>query len=364
MRRPASARLYWASCLAWMLALSCSDGGSRADIFGPPVPRPGSDPGPAAGAGVTAQGAAASASAQGGQVAGSAGQGGMLDFGSETSNGQGGLGGGAGGVGGHGGAPMGGNAGAVSGGGAGTNSTGGVNTGGGGSGSSGTGPVLPTPKSCAEACNTTQDCRIGNQDYGFTCNPATHRCEKPGVVCQSSLECLPSASFWFLDCDSDADCFYFDDDACVSVAGVGKCARLAPGASSDASGCEPPTVDAVTLPRFGAGGSVVVCADGRLRCEHGACVGNCRSHADCSPARNGSVCDFSTGACRCVNDQDCGGLGVSHCNVTTGRCECDGNGDCEELDGRDVCAEGQCACSSAAVCNAEPIFSGTDPVCE
>jgi hypothetical protein len=308
--------------------------------------------------------------AQAGQAVASAGQGGTIDFGSETSNGgsqSAGMGGmslggfaaaGNAGAGGH--VAIAGSA--AQGGSSGSAPTGGVSAGGGGS--SGSGPIWPAPKGCAEACETTQDCRIGTQDYGFTCNPATQRCEKPGVICQSSLECLPSASFWFLDCDSDADCFYFDDDACVSVAGVGKCARLAPGSSSEASGCQPPTADAVTLPRVGSAGSALVCADGRQRCERGACLAACRSHADCSAARNGSVCDLSTGACRCVRDQDCGGLGVSRCNVTSGRCECGGDTDCEELADRDVCVEGQCACSSAAVCNGDPLFSGTKLVCE
>ena len=375
MRRAASALLYGASCLGWMLALSCSDGGGRANIFGSPAPYDG----PLPGSGGVAPGSAGNAgsSEQSASGGGGAGAGGDTDFGSDTSQGAGGQGGASGGISAAGQAgtagdatggqtnPSGGIAGAPSNGGS-AGATGGVNSGGtGGSpGSSGSGPSFPAPKSCVEACKTTQDCRIGNQDFGFTCNPVTQRCDKPGLVCQTALECLPGASFWFLDCDSDADCFYFDDDACVSVSGVGKCARLAPGPSAESSGCEPPNADPVTLPRFAGGGSVLVCADARQRCEHGACVGACRAHEDCTSARNGSVCDFSTGACRCVGDQDCGGLGVSHCNVTTGRCECAGDRDCEELADRDVCVEGQCACSSAAVCNADPLFAGTKLVCE
>jgi hypothetical protein len=370
MRRAASVLLYRALGLAWVLALSCSDGGGRADIFGSPAPHPRPDALPGSGGTTEMPGA----SAQAGQPSTGGAQGGSLDFGSEASSGTGGQRSGSAG---DGGMSIGGSATAGHGGGgasvagsashagsAGTAPMGGVGTGGGGAGSSGSGPSFPAPKTCAEACKITSDCRIGNQDYGFTCNPATHRCEKPLLVCQSSLECLPNASFWFLDCDSDADCFYFDDDACVSVAGVGKCARLAPGPSSEASGCELPTADAVTLPRFGGGGSVLVCADGRQRCEHGDCVGACRAHADCSPARNGSVCDFATGVCRCVKDQDCGDLGVSRCNLTTGRCECSGDTDCEELADRDVCVEGQCACSSAAACNGDPLFASTKLVCE
>jgi hypothetical protein len=258
--------------------------------------------------------------------------------------------------------PQAGSAGASHGGNAGS-ATGGTGTSG-AAGVSGAGPVSSAPKACAEACRTDQDCRVGEQDAGYVCNAATWRCEKPGTSCQSALECLPSASFWFLDCEADTDCFYFADDACVSVAGMGKCARLAPGGSVEASGCEPPTADAVTLPRFGGGDSVVVCADAGKRCEQGACVGSCRSQHECSPARNGSICDLATGGCRCQSDLDCGGLGVSRCNVASGQCECARDSDCEEVPGRDVCVEGQCACSSVAACKGEPSFSGTVLVCE
>jgi hypothetical protein len=297
----------------------------------------------------------------------SAGLGGTSDFGSETSNGGADGGGGmsqagqsaASGDGGGGQpAPNGGMA-----------TTGGVSASGaagigGSAGSAGGSTSIPGPKVCAESCTTTQDCRIGSVDYGFVCNSSSHRCEKPGAPCQSALQCVPGASFWFLDCDSDADCFYFDDDACVSVAGAGKCARLAPGDDLQSSGCEVPTADAMLLPRIAGGDPVLVCGDASRRCEQGACVAACRSHQDCNPTRNGSVCDFQTGACLCVKDQDCGGLGVSRCNVASGRCECASKGDCEELPGRDICLEGQCACSSASVCQDEPLFSGTKSVCE
>jgi hypothetical protein len=219
-------------------------------------------------------------------------------------------------------------------------------------------------KSCAEACDVQEDCRIGTQDVGFDCNPATHRCEKIGLPCHGSQECLPAASLWFLDCASDADCFYFVDAVCVSVAGAGKCARLAPGSSIDASGCESPTADAVLLSQFGSATAVLVCANTNQRCEQGECVLACESDAECGPARNGSICELATGSCRCVKDDDCGAPGVSRCNVATGICECSGAADCQELPGSDVCVGGRCGCSSAAVCNDERLFSGTTSICE
>jgi hypothetical protein len=217
---------------------------------------------------------------------------------------------------------------------------------------------------CAEACTTEQDCRVGSSDYGFDCNPSTRRCERLGFPCKSSSECLPAASLWFFSCSSDADCFYFDDDACVSIAGVGRCARLAPGDDIDDSGCQSPTPDAVLLPRMSGGSSALVCADAGRRCDEGACVAACGSDRECTPARNGSRCDLTSGACSCVKDADCGGPGVSRCDLDSGRCECAGEADCKEVPGSDSCVAGRCGCSSAAACNEESLFAGTKRVCE
>jgi hypothetical protein len=204
------------------------------------------------------------------------------------------------------------------------------------------------------------DCRIFGVDQGYRCNASTHRCERFAEPCRSSLECLPEASFWIFDCATDADCFFFSDDLCVDVGGVGRCARLAPSAN----GCDDPNGDEVMLPRFGAEGSVLVCANASLTCLEGACVPGCRSNADCIPSRNGSVCDLDMRVCRCVSDDDCGGIGVSHCNTGTGRCECADTGDCDEVPNTNTCTAGRCGCAAVSACNAERTFSGTSYACE
>jgi hypothetical protein len=166
-----------------------------------------------------------------------------------------------------------------------------------------------------------------------------------------------------LDCASDTDCFYFPDDVCVNVAGLGKCARLAPHPDDSASGCQEPSPRAVQLPRLVGGQTVVVCANTSQRCEQGQCVPTCETDAACTPAKNGSICDEG-GACRCVKDDDCGGPGVSRCNVATGSCECTRDTDCNDLLGADVCVNGRCGCSSVTVCSGQALFDATTLTCE
>ena len=229
----------------------------------------------------------------------------------------------------------------------------GTNTG----GSAGTGGPLTT---CAERCNVNADCRTFSTDASYRCNTSLHRCERLGEPCRSSTECLPEASLWFFDCDSDTDCFFFSDERCVDVGGSGRCARVAPSAN----GCGDSNPDEVTLPLFGTSGNVLVCANTSLTCDGGACVPGCASNADCSPARNGSVCDTNTRLCLCVRDEDCGGAGVSRCAIATGRCECADARDCNDVPNSDACQAGRCGCSGVSACNDERTFSGTTYVCE
>jgi hypothetical protein len=156
------------------------------------------------------------------------------------------------------------------------------------------------------------------------------------------------------------DCFFFSDDLCVDVGGVGRCARLAPSAN----GCSASTPDEIALPRFGVSGNALVCANTSRTCAEGRCVPGCAADTDCTPERNGSICDTMARTCRCVRDQDCGGAGVSHCDTATGRCECVSDDDCSEILNANVCAAGRCGCSAVTACNAERAFSGTTYVCE
>jgi len=216
---------------------------------------------------------------------------------------------------------------------------------------------------CEEACVADRDCAVFGADQGFRCNPATRRCEKFARPCRSAEECMPDASLWLTSCGSDADCILFADDVCVTVGASGRCARLAPG-TAGASGCEFPTADAVSMPRVGTSAPVLVCANASLACVEGVCRAGCRTDAECTPDRNGSVCDTASRSCRCVKNEDCGGPGVSRCNPATGSCECESAADCTDVPNTDACAAGRCGCSSRSACNAERVFSGTLYVCE
>jgi hypothetical protein len=200
---------------------------------------------------------------------------------------------------------------------------------------------------------------VFGSDQGYACNAGTGRCERPRDPCLADVECLPLFSLWFFDCMSDADCFLFSDDVCVAVTGGGKCARLVPEA-----GCMDSTPDQVLMPRLGTPGSVLVCANESLVCREGSCVPGCRSDLECTPERNGSLCDEQTRTCKCVDDIDCQGQGVSHCDVASGTCQCTRDLDCGDVLDADVCASGRCGCSSAAACQGERRFSGTSYVCE
>jgi hypothetical protein len=234
---------------------------------------------------------------------------------------------------------------------------GGDTSGAGSGGSAGSDGPLAT---CAERCSADIDCRIFGADQGYSCNPATQRCETFAEPCRSSLECVPEASLWLFDCTNDADCFFFGDDLCVDVGGIGRCARVAPSTND----CAEPTSDEIMLPRFGVSDSALVCANTSRTCFEGACVPGCSTSADCTPARNGSVCDQETRLCRCVRDADCGGIGVSRCNTATGRCECTDSLDCEEVPNTNTCSAGRCGCAAVSACTVERTFSGTTYVCE
>jgi len=244
--------------------------------------------------------------------------------------------------------------------------TGGTGPGGTGgvSGSTGAGGGTTEHKLCAEACDRDADCVSSLSDQPFGCNRATRRCEGFAAPCRSEAECIPGASQWFWSCTSDADCFFFSGDVCVDIAGVGRCARPAPQPDASTGGCVFPVPDALVLPRFASGGTVLVCADASQKCREGSCIVPCRNDAQCTPDRNGSICNQETGLCECVADQDCRGPGVSRCNTATRRCECAGEIDCENALNADTCVGGRCGCSSVAACNAERVFSGTSYVCE
>ena len=217
-------------------------------------------------------------------------------------------------------------------------------------------------KQCAEACSQDSDCLVDIQDQGFQCNATTSRCERYAEPCLADAECIPSASLWFLDCTSDADCFLFSGESCVDVAGAGKCARRADQNDAGSDACEFPVPDPITVFKFGSSETIVVCADASRKCHDGTCIISC-VNAPCTPDTNGSVCNSQTGLCECVRDEDCRGPGVSHCNTETRRCECARDSDCD-IPNTDSCVAGSCGCSSRTACRTERKFATTTYVCE
>jgi hypothetical protein len=234
---------------------------------------------------------------------------------------------------------------------------------GGQSGASGSG-ARPAGPLCAEACKVDADCESLLPNQEFLCNPETQRCEGFASPCRSDAECIPGASQWLWNCSSDQDCYFFDDDVCVNVAGAGRCARIAPAPEISGGGCVFPAPDAVVLPRLGAAGTALVCSDSSQRCRAGICTPICRGQEDCYSDTNGSICDVQTGMCACERDSDCRMPGVSRCNTAARRCECSDDGDCEGVPNTDKCIDGHCGCGSQAACTAERFFTGTRYVCE
>jgi hypothetical protein len=231
----------------------------------------------------------------------------------------------------------------------------------GSSGSAGGAPLGPL---CVEACKVDADCESLFSTEEYHCNAETQRCEGFASPCRGGDECIPGASQWLWSCSSDHDCYFFDDDVCVSIAGVGRCARLAPSPNAPDGGCVFPVPDAIELPRLGAAGKVLVCSDRSQQCRASICVIACKAEDDCYSDPNGAVCNVQTGVCGCESDQDCRVPGVSRCDTTRHRCECADDTDCEDVPNTDKCIAGHCGCDSTAACTAERLFSGTRYVCE
>ena len=347
--------------LAWALVLGCGSGGGYRGAF----TESGVGGAQSAGSGGAGAGAAGGGAggfgAEGGLAAGSggiAGQAGAAGADAGFAGTAGFSGGGVAGDGSSGAAGSGGAGGSAATAGAGAAGTAGVGVSGASSG--GTAGSSGPSRTCAERCNGNADCRVFSLDLGHRCNSSTHRCERFAEPCRSSVECIPDASAWIFSCSTDADCFFFSDDLCVDVGGVGRCARMVPSAT----GCSYSTPDEIMLPRFGVSGNALVCANTSRTCTEGKCLPGCATNTDCTPERNGSICDTMARTCRCVRDQDCGGAGVSHCNTATGRCECVSDEECSEVLNSNVCVAGRCGCSAATACNAERTFTGTTYVCE
>jgi hypothetical protein len=220
--------------------------GGEAGAMDPPLAGTGGANGGAAGStgGAGTGGSSAGQSGGGGQGGVSGGGAGGAGTGGQGGAGTGGTTAGSGGVGGI--VIVGGVGGTVFGGAAGVSANAGM---------AGAGALAGDLKECAERCSDNDDCLVFGADLGYVCNQSTRRCEGFADPCTDSTECIPDASLWLWACNNDADCFFFTDDVCVDIGGLGFCARMVPY-----GGCVDPTPDEVTLPRHSMSGTVEVCA--------------------------------------------------------------------------------------------------------
>ena len=179
----------------------------------------------------------------------------------------------------------------------------------------------PVPDVVPRPAIADSDCGSALPNQTFRCNRASRRCEGFAAPCHGDAECIPGASQWLWACSSDADCFFFDDDVCVKVAGVGRCARAAPDGAG--GGCAFPVPDLLVLPRFD-GTTVRSCADAGRKCHQGSCIVACRSDRECNPIETVPSATLKP-VCATARSTRTAGAPASRCNTATRRCECAGN---------------------------------------
>jgi len=292
-------------------------------------------------------GSSAGTSGSSGRGSGGTGEGG------EAGNGQAGTG--SPGVGGTGGTSGTGGTGAVSGTGGGAGETSGAGMGGDGSG----GQPDQGANACALGCDSEDDCASTSADVR-RCVLDIGRC----VECVSHEDCIPVASAWVTTCVEDDGCFVALGEVCVDVGGTGRCAP----AYDSGLGCLFPGEVPITLPKFAVAETVQVCGKDTGRCEGNRCFTGCADDPNyCTTGLNvgyGDSCDVASGRCTCESDSECT-HGPERCNPTTNRCdECGDAGDCAGAgEGKDVCVDGRCGCSSASVCGSTT-FPAATPLCE
>jgi len=270
-------------------------------------------------AGMGGNGATTSGAGQAGAGAMTAGAAGV---GGEATGGSGGAGGGAGGVGGASGS----------------------------AGEGGTPAEVPAPH-CAFSCTNDDDCLVDGDDT-IKCSTTRHRCEDPSEACTTDDDCLVSLSTWFVPCTDDSGCA--GTEACVATSGGGFCAKL-PGAA-----CAAPNVPKL-LPRFGAQGTVQVCASADPRCFNNICRPGCGASVTACGQGLGDTCSAVDGRCTCAAGSECDAPGVcgsdGHCQ------ECVTNDDCANSAPDTVCFQGKCGCGSADAC-IDPGYASAPAQCQ
>ena len=356
--------------VAWLAAIGCNDDGDRIAHSGDDDDSAGATPsGGKSSAGTSNGGTSNGGSSNGGSSNGGSSNGGKARTAGTAGSANAGQGGISGGVPNAGGASgnmnNAGEAGTietpVAGAGGATEAAGGAGgAGGAAAGQSGAGGegVFSTPPAphCAYSCASDDDCLIEDDDT-VKCNLTLQRCEDPSQACTADQDCLVSLSLWFVSCANDSGCVA-NTQACVEASGHGYCAKL-PGAGAPA--CAGPTVPK-QLARFGASGTIEVCASADPRCSAGRCRKGCGDAAAGCGLGKGNTCNAATGLCECSNGSECTKTGICgrdrHCQACTINADCPNAPDT-------ACLEGKCGCPNAAACSAaDPGYASASAVCQ
>jgi hypothetical protein len=324
----------WIAGASWLVAVGCDDSEDQS-----PPPAGAGEAGEAPGGGKSSVAGSQNNGGKAGASAGSAGKAGMSSgginaggagAGGETSAGQAGVGGeiaGAAGGGGIGGA---------------TGGQGGAGGEGGSAGEGGTIPAIVVPH-CSFTCTSDDDCLLdGGDDDSQKCNPVRHVCEDPTLACSNDQDCLISMSAWEAPCANDSECAA-NTEACVQANGQGYCATL-PGASDTCAN----TAVAKMLTRFGAAGTVKVCASADPRCFGNRCRPGCSAPNKGCGLGLGDTCNTATGLCQCKTGAECEKTGVcgpdKHCDT------CKTTEDCASTITDLACNQGHCGCGDPDEC--------------
>lgn len=231
----------------------------------------------------------------------------------------------------------------------------------GAAGAGGEPPVVASAPQCGNSCEQDEDCFIDELNPS-ACDPETKRCYPTDkVLCVNNTSCIPNASFWFVECESDGDCADDDTERCVGVDGKGYCALL-PGPD----GCDEFSA-ATELPVFGstAGAKATVCAAVWDRCRDGNCYYGCGDpffEGDACGVGDGDTCNEVTGLCECATGAECDPSGVCQANKLCAECATDQNCIDKDAIGLDKCVAGKCGCAAASSC--PDLTESATPVCE
>jgi hypothetical protein len=209
---------------------------------------------------------------------------------------------------------------------------------------------------CAHQCMSDDDCLVGAQDVGLTCQDSFCSGDASSG-CTGNAECVALFSGWTMPCTSGGGECDGLAQLCVEADGGGLCATP----PSDFFMCDTvPGWSELEVPDID-GNTVTVCGNANAECnDDNFCFAPCQSDVDCASAAF-PICDTGTGLCGCGSDADCATIGEPHLSVcNAGMCGCGDDQQCVDGNAGDVCTgDGSCGCTGEAACaNVMNAFDG------